>query len=283
MASQLPTTNLEDQVRSLQARLAQAQKMATLGELSSTITHEFNNILTTTINYAKLGLRHQDDATREKAFQKILSASQRAAKITSSILAVARNRGERFDAVELEPLIEDTLLLLEKELNKYRIKVERDFDKVPKAWINAGQIQQVMMNLIINARQAMEQGGLLWISVKEDAENGMVDLKIRDNGCGIPREQLMQIFEPFYTTKSGPDASGKGGTGIGLSMCREILENHHGKIRVESTVGKGTAFTLKLPMAKATERQDEAQSGSSTKKPHLSNRSATSEKLDKAS
>ena len=83
----------------------------------------------------------------------------------------------------------------------------------------------------------------------------MVDMVIRDNGCGIPADKLPRIFELFYTTKSGPDASGKGGTGLGLSMCRDIIESHHGRIRVDSTVGKGTAFTLKLPVAKEAPKQ----------------------------
>jgi signal transduction histidine kinase len=83
----------------------------------------------------------------------------------------------------------------------------------------------------------------------------MIDLVVRDNGCGIPSEKLPRIFESFYTTKSGPDASGKGGTGLGLSMCRDIIESHHGRIRVDSTVGKGTAFTLKLPVAKTAPPQ----------------------------
>jgi signal transduction histidine kinase len=82
-----------------------------------------------------------------------------------------------------------------------------------------------------------------------DAQSEMIDLVVRDNGCGIPADKLPRIFESFYTTKKGPDASGKGGTGLGLSMCRDILEAHHGRIRVDSTVGKGTAFTLKLPTA----------------------------------
>ena len=95
----------------------------------------------------------------------------------------------------------------------------------------------------------MPSGGRLWIKLLHDAENDMIDLVVRDNGCGIPADKLPRIFESFYTTKSGPDASGKGGTGLGLSMCRDIIEAHHGRIRVDSTPGKGTAFTLKLPAA----------------------------------
>src|SRR5690606_24738064 len=94
---------------------------------------------------------------------------------------------------------------------------------------------------------AMSDGGRVVIKISYDEDSAMVDLTVRDNGCGISPEHLRRIFDPFFSTKSGPDASGKGGTGLGLSMCREIIEAHQGRIRVESTVGKGTAFTLKLP------------------------------------
>ena len=146
-------------------------------------------------------------------------------------------------------LVEDTLLLLEREMNKYRVVVEKNFQSIPPALVNGNQIQQVLLNLLINARQAMPNGGRLWIKLLYDAQNDMIDLVVRDSGCGIPADKLPRIFESFYTTKNGPDASGKGGTGLGLSMCREIIESHHGRIRVDSTVGKGTAFTLKLPTA----------------------------------
>jgi signal transduction histidine kinase len=139
--------------------------------------------------------------------------------------------------------------LLEREMNKYRVVVEKSFQPVPPAFVNGNQIQQVLLNLLINARQAMPSGGRLWIKLMHDAENDMVDLVVRDSGCGIPADKLPRIFESFYTTKSEPDASGKGGTGLGLSMCRDIIEAHHGRIRVESALGKGTAFTLKLPTA----------------------------------
>jgi two-component system, NtrC family, sensor kinase len=109
------------------------------------------------------------------------------------------------------------------------------------------------LNLMTNARQAMPQGGRMLIRVAPDPAAGTVDLTVRDTGSGIPADKLPHIFDRFYTTKQGPDASGKGGTGVGLSMCREIIEQHQGKIRVESTVGIGTAFTLKLPVAREQE------------------------------
>ena len=241
--------SLEQQIEILKQQLAQAQKMTALGELVGTITHEFNNILMTIINYAKLGMRHRDNATREKAFDKILAAGNRAAKITNSVLGMARNRSSRQEPTDLVKLIEETLILLEREMNKYRIAVDRKFLPIPEAYVNGNQVQQVFLNLLINARQAMPRGGRVLIKLQHDAENETVDLVIRDYGCGIPPEKLPKIFDSFFTTKSGPDESGKGGTGLGLSMCRDIIEACHGQIRVNSTIGKGTAFTLKFPSA----------------------------------
>lgn len=242
--------SLQQQVEILKQQLAQAQRLTALGELVSTTTHEFNNVLMTIINYAKLGLRHKDAATREKSFEKILTAANRAAKITNGVLGMARNRTSGQEPTDLVRLVEETLLLLEREMNKYRIAVEKRFQPIPQAQVNGNQIQQVLLNLLINARQAMPGGGRLVIKLLHDAENEMVDLVVRDYGCGIPPDKLPRIFDAFFTTKSGPDASGKGGTGLGLSMCRDIVEAHHGRIRVDSTVGKGTAFTIKLPTAK---------------------------------
>ena len=242
--------SLEQQIEILKQQLAQAQKMTALGELVGTTTHEFNNILMTIINYAKLGMRHRDNATREKAFDKILSAGNRAAKITNSVLGMARNRSGSQEPTDLVKLIEETLVLLEREMNKYRIRLETQFHPVPEAIINGNQIQQVVLNLLINARQAMPNGGRLLIKIAPSAEQGLIDLVIRDYGSGIPAEKLPKIFDSFFTTKKGPDESGKGGTGLGLSMCRDIIEAHHGRIRVDSSVGKGTAFTIKLPAAR---------------------------------
>ncbi|QDU98084.1 sensor histidine kinase [Lignipirellula cremea] len=246
-----PTPSLEQQVRILQEQLAQAQKMSALGELLSTTTHEFNNVLTTIINYAKMGMRHKDDATRDKALAKILGAGERAAKITHSVLGMARNRSNRMEPTDLAVIIEESLVLLEREMSKYRISLEKYFDNVPPALANGNQIQQVLLNLLINARQAMENGGRVIIKVSHDQESDTVDLEVRDTGPGIPPDKLRRIFEPFYSTKSGPDETGKGGSGVGLSSCRDIIEAHKGRIRVESSVGVGTSFTIKLPVAKA--------------------------------
>ncbi len=242
-------TELKLCIQSLQEQLLFAQKQSALGELVGTTTHEFNNVLMTILNYAKMGIRHQDAETRTKAFEKILAAGQRAAKMTNSILAMARNRSNEFEPTDLRQIVDDTLFLLERELQKYRISVELELLDVPPATANGNQIQQVLMNILINARQAMANGGRIVIRLAHDAKNKTVDLTIRDYGPGIPEDRLRKIFQPYFSTKSGPDETGKGGTGLGLHACRQIIEAHRGRIRVESTVGKGTSFTIKLPVA----------------------------------
>ena len=236
-----------EELECLRRQLLEMQKQATLGELLGTTTHEFNNALTTILNYAKMGLRHKDAPTRDKALERILSAGTRCAKITASVLGMTRNRGSRTEPVALEPLIEDVLVLLEREMMKYRVQVEREFSPVPRITGNPGQLQQVLLNLLVNARQAMEGGGRLILRLSRPVNRPVVDLTVRDTGCGMPPEVMRRMFEPRFSTKQGPDETGKGGSGLGLAACREIVEAHRGRIRVESSPGKGTAITIRLP------------------------------------
>lgn len=242
------TEQLQRQIADLRSQLMQSQKLSSVGALASSITHEFNNILTTVINYAKMGLRHKDAATRDKAFDKILSAGQRAAKITTGMLSYSRSQGDRREPTDLAELVDEVMVLVQKDLQMHRVRLQTDFYDRPFADINAGQIQQVLLNLIINARQAMDGGGMLTISVRSNPESGMAELAVKDTGGGIPSEKLPRIFDPFFSTKEA-DSQGQGGTGLGLALCREIIEAHKGRIRVESIVGQGTTFTLKFPEA----------------------------------
>ena len=232
-------------------QLLDARKLAGLGELLGTTTHEFNNALTTILNYARMGLRHRDQPTRDKALERILSAGTRAAKITASILSMSRSRSSRFEPVDLVLLVEDVLVLLEREMMKYRVQVEREFAPVPRILANPGQVQQVLLNLLVNARQAMPGGGRLILRLTHDDPGGFVDLMVRDTGSGMTPAVMRRIFEPHFSTKSGPDETGKGGSGLGLASCREIVEAHRGRIRVESAPGRGTAVTVRLPMLQA--------------------------------
>ena len=240
---------LKEQVRRLEKMLSETQPLVAVGELAGTTTHEFNNILTLTINYAQMGLRRQDDETREKAFTKILDASQRAAKIVGVVLGLARNRKSGREATDLRALVDDVLLLLEREARKYRVAIETRYDDVPPVLANGNQIQQVLVNLLVNARQASPSGGRIVVKIRRADDPNYVEVAVRDFGPGIPPETLPKIFDAFYSTKNGPDETGKGGSGLGLALCKRIVEEHAGKIRVESALGKGTSFVVRLPVA----------------------------------
>lgn len=236
-----------NETESLRQQLLQAQRLSSVGALASSVAHEFNNILTTIINYAKLGMRGKIEPAQKQAFEKILKGGQRAAAIVSSMLGFARNQSTRREPADVVQLMEEVLLLTDKDLSKHRIQIDKRIHGRPVIPVVAGQIEQILLNLIINARQAMPNGGRLRIDIRENHQSGMAEIRIADSGVGIPPEQLRLIFEPFYTTKA-PDENGRGGTGLGLSVCRQIIEQHHGRIRVESVVGKGSTFTVKLPL-----------------------------------
>ncbi len=245
--------SVQSETEQLREQLLRAQRLSTVGTLASSVAHEFNNILTTIINYAKLGQRPDcSDASRQQAFDKILKGSQRAATIISSMLGFARIGTTRREMTDLIALVEEVLVLADKDLSKHQIKIEKRFQGRPKAPIVRGQIEQILLNLIINARQAMPNGGRLTIDVRTDPKTQMAEVAICDAGVGIPPAQLRLIFEPFYTTKT-PDERGHGGSGLGLSVCRQIIEQHQGRIRVESVVGKGSKFTVKLPLEPQTD------------------------------
>lgn len=243
-----PATETE----TLRQQLLQAQRLSSVGELASSIAHEFNNILTTIINSAKLGMRNPDLGEKQQAFERVLKAGQRAAAIASGMLGFARKSSTHRQSCDIARLVEEVLILTEKDLGKHRVQVETRFHARPAARVVPGQIEQILVNLVINARQAMASGGRLRIEVRDNAEADTVEVKVSDTGTGIAPDQLRQIFEPFFTTKQ-PDEYGRGGTGLGLSVCRQIIEQHHGRIRVESVVGKGSTFTVKLPKRLAGE------------------------------
>jgi signal transduction histidine kinase len=244
----------QQETEQLREQLLRAQRLSSVGTLASSVAHEFNNILTTIINYAKMGMRPTcDEASRVQALEKILKGSQRAATIISSMLGFARNHTTQRDLTNLVELVEEVLVLTEKDLSKHQVQIEKKYYAQPVVPVVRGQIEQILLNLIINARQAMPRGGRLRIEVRENKAAQMAEVKICDSGVGIPPEQLRLIFEPFYTTKE-PDDQGHGGSGLGLSVCRQIIEQHQGRIRVESLMGKGSKFTVKLPLQLQEER-----------------------------
>ncbi len=241
----------QDELDALRRQVTELQRVSSLGVLAGSIVHELNNALTPILNYAKLGLRNNDPEFRRRAFEKILEGAQRASAIASGVLGLARPQADRRDPTDLVRLTEDVILLTSKDLQKHRVRLEFQAEGRPHARVNPAQIQQVLLNLVINARQAMPSGGLLRLRVGLDPSGRLAEIQVADSGVGIAPEDLKRIFEPFFTTKTGPDSSGLGGTGLGLPVCRDIIEAHKGRLRVESRPGQGATFTLRLPSCAA--------------------------------
>ena len=249
---------LKQEVEELRRRVVELQRVSSLGVLAGSVCHELNNALMPVLNYAKLGMRSKDEAYRERAFQKILEGGQRASAIAGGILGLARPRADRRSVTDLVRLTDEVLMLVGKELQKHRVALDYQVEAHPHARTNPAQIQQVLLNLIINARQAMGEGGTLKLRIGTDTSGRWAEVSVADTGAGIAPEDLRHIFEPFFTTKTGPDASGLGGTGLGLAVCREIVEDHHGRLRAESRPGIGSTFTLILPTSTDPARQGAA-------------------------
>ena len=161
----MPISDTEAQLRQ---QLLQAQRLSSVGELASSVAHEFNNILTTIINYAKMGMRGNESPQQAQAFERILKGGQRAATIVHGMLGFARNNATRREATDLAKIVDEVLLLTEKDLSKHRIHVEKRIICKPVVQAVPGQIEQILLNLVINARQAMPNGGRLKVEVSEN-------------------------------------------------------------------------------------------------------------------
>ena len=258
----MPNPPSLEEWEALRRQVVELQRVSSLGVLAGSVCHELNNALTPILSYAKLGLRNPDPEFRRRAFEKILEGAERAAGITGGVLGLARPRADRRSAADLARLVEEILMLSAKDLSSHRVRVDFQVESRPHARVSPAQIQQVLLNLVINARQAMPEGGTVKVRVGQDPSGRLAEVSIADTGRGIASGDLRRIFEPFFTTKSGPDENGLGGTGLGLSVCREIVEGHRGRLRAESRLGRGTTFTLRLPACPAPESaQAQAQQG----------------------
>ena len=237
-----------------QTRLLHEHKMISLGRLSASVVHELNNPLAGILNYIRLMLkvlkRGSLDQKNQEKFQRHLtlveSETHRCSKIVSNLLAFSRKSELELSEMNINELLEKCILLSKHKLMLQNIEIKTDLDsEIPKVLGDFNQTQQCIINLIFNAIDAMLDGGVLTVVSSFDPNKGMVEIKIRDIGCGIADEDLPHIFDPFYSTKT----EGKG-LGLGLSMVYGIIERHKGKITVDSEVGKGTVFTINLPAEK---------------------------------
>ena len=237
-------------VSALEEQMASAQKLATLGTMACQVAHEFNNILVPMINYAELALKHEDDIKlMRKALEKTIKHGNRAAMIIQSMLGMVRDQAQAPQEVKVIDLVNDCFQLMARDLKKDRIHVKIKIPDDLTIFTRPNQLQQVLLNLIINARQAMlDAGGTLILSAEKG--NKTVQITVSDNGKGIETALLDRIFEPFYSTKTKADTPDKQGTGLGLTVCRNIIEALGGAISVESSPGQGARFWINLPILK---------------------------------
>ncbi|MGC2698368.1 MAG: ATP-binding protein [Candidatus Angelobacter sp.] len=230
----------------VERRMLEIEKFAATGRLAATIAHEVNNPMEAIKNaiYLLAGTVPENAAP---VYNILKSETERVARIVRQMLGLYRNT-EQVKPVSVNTIIEDTLLLLNRQLQRTNVEVQTELETLPDAVIAADQIRQVLSNLVINARDAMPRGGRLRIRTRHipgyDDLHGWIRILIADTGTGIPRDMLRSIFEPFVTTK------GEKGTGLGLWIVKGIIQNHAGKLSVKSSLGRGTVFKIDLPVVK---------------------------------
>jgi C4-dicarboxylate-specific signal transduction histidine kinase len=192
----------------------------------------------------------RDDERLAPVLEKITQQTFRASEIVNGLLNFSRTSGSEFTNVDLNELLRDTLVLLEHQLKTAQIRVETNFDlNLPSIHGNRGKLQQVILNLMLNAKDAMFGVQNASLRIATFRSGGRVMVRIQDTGAGIERDHLHRIYDPFFTTKTKPQEGGHKGTGLGLAVSYGIMQEHAGKIHVESEVGVGTAFQLEFPVS----------------------------------
>ena len=244
-----------DELGRTQAQLVHSEKLASLGVLAGGVAHEINNPLMVILGRTELMLMddHTDDSIRQN-LDTIHTETERIAHIVHGLLTFSRkSRQEKIENIDLNEVLARTLMLSEHQLTVANVRVKRELHpNLPVIQANPGQLQQVFMNLIINAHHAMPDRGEL--TIRSGAiPDGRVFVEVQDTGCGISPEDIDRIFDPFFTTKD----EGKG-TGLGLAVSRNIIETHGGEIGVQSTLGEGTTFRVVLPLVHAVEPTDDS-------------------------
>ena len=238
---------LEEQGRDIYQQVLQSEKMAALGQTVSGVAHELNNPLATILTWSeRLSSRNLDDVEK-RGIQTILSESERAAKIVRNLLTFSRKRHTTRALIELNQIVRETLLLRAYDQRVSNIRtVEALADGLPTVFADPHQIKQVLLNLLVNAEQAMLSAngrGTMTIRTWHDADQESVVLEVNDDGPGVSDQVQAKIFEPFFTTKSVGQ-----GTGLGLTVAYAIVQEHGGRIRIASKKGKGASFFVEFPL-----------------------------------
>jgi two-component system NtrC family sensor kinase len=238
----------------LEVQLTQADKLSSIGLLAAGVAHEVNTPLAVISSYTQmLAKQLHSDPQKAGLLEKITKQTFRASEIVNNLLNFSRTTGTELTEISLNKVIADTLALLEHQFKVAHIEVRSELnEKLPLIQGNAGRLQQVFLNLFLNAKDAMAGGGTLNVATL----NGeFVSVRVSDTGSGIAQENIHRIYDPFFTTKTAPEEGQTRGTGLGLSVTYGIIQEHAGNIRVESRPGEGTTFTLDFPLISTSTRK----------------------------
>ncbi|RME41196.1 MAG: hypothetical protein D6788_01760 [Planctomycetota bacterium] len=231
----------------LQAQVRQAQQLANLGTAAAMLAHEVNNLLTPVLSYAQAGLESHDPALREKALQTTVKHVQMLVNMAQRILKISAARTTSPETVGLGHVVHEAILSLGRDLGKDDIRLIVEVEESIQVYVDPIQLQQVLFNLLLNAREAMTPGGGK-LRIEACRREGKAELRLTNSGRPIPPELLPHIFDPLQTTQS----TGKEGQarcrGLGLALCRDLIESNGGSIEVSSSRERGTTFTLRLPL-----------------------------------
>jgi two-component system NtrC family sensor kinase len=233
----------------LEVQLTQADKLSSIGLLAAGVAHEVNTPLAVISSYTQmLAKQLQTDPPKAALLDKITKQTFRASEIVNNLLNFSRTTGTEFAEISLNKVIADTLALLDHQFKVAHVQVHSElYDKLPLIHGNAGRLQQVFLNLFLNAKDAMSGGGVLNVAT---LNGDFVSVRVSDTGSGIAQEHIHRIYDPFFTTKTTPAEGQNRGTGLGLSVSYGIIQEHAGNIRVESRPGEGTTFTLDFPLVR---------------------------------
>jgi two-component system NtrC family sensor kinase len=229
-----------EELRETQEQLIQSAKLAAIGELASNVAHEINNPLTSIIGFAELSKEEDDMEAIRKGLEIIEKESLRARDIVKQLLGFARKKPLQLTEVKINDVAKEVVVLSSSQARMGRVKVIEEYGDVPVTTGDIDQLKQVFLNIITNAVHAMPDGGSITIRTSTLGEYILVSMT--DTGHGISNEVRQRIFEPFFTTKK------EKGTGLGLSISYRIIQDHGGRIDVESEEGKGTTFIIRLPV-----------------------------------
>jgi signal transduction histidine kinase len=242
----------------LEAQLTQAEKLSSIGLLAAGVAHEVNTPLAVISSYTQMLAKQmrpmmEQDKRLAPVLDKITQQTFRASEIVNGLLNFSRTGGSEFSSIDLNRLLLDTLTLVDHQFKTARIRVETELDReLPRIQGNEGKLQQVVLNLLLNARDAMHDSSDGRIRIATQQRAGRVTVVVQDFGAGIEPEHLHRIFDPFFTTKSKPGNGQHKGTGLGLAVSYGIMQEHGGKMQVESELGVGTTFRLEFPAAGAS-------------------------------